>query len=79
MKLKPYSDVVLKRNLPKYGLKRGDVVKLLDRHIAPNRKIGYSIEVFNALGKTIAVTTVPASAVEPLRKNEILCARVMSH
>jgi hypothetical protein len=34
-----------------------------------------SIEVFNAVGDTIAVTAVTAAALEPLREDEILCAR----
>ena len=36
---------------------------------------GYSIEVCNAAGNTIAVTAVPASALEVLREDEILCTR----
>ena len=44
-------------------------------HVAPDGTEGYSIEVFNAVGDTIAVTVVPATALEPLREDEILCAR----
>jgi hypothetical protein len=32
--------------------------------MAPDGTEGYSIEVFNALGETIALTRVPASAIE---------------
>ena len=39
---------------------------------------GYSIEVFNAVGDTIAVTAVPETALESLREDEILCARVLA-
>ncbi len=39
---------------------------------------GYSIEVFNALGDTIAVTAVGESALEPLSKNEVLSVRPLS-
>lgn len=38
---------------------------------------GYSIEVFNAVGETITVTAVPASALEALREDEVLCARTL--
>jgi hypothetical protein len=41
-------------------------------HPSTNGESGYSIEVFNALGDTIAVTAVPESALEPLHKNEVL-------
>jgi len=51
------------------------VTKVVDRHVAPDGAEGYSIEVFNALGDTIAVTVVPAAALEPLREDEVLCAR----
>jgi hypothetical protein len=36
---------------------------------------GYALEVFNAVGETIAVVMVPASAVRPLREEEILHVR----
>lgn len=75
MNLELYKDAVLKDDLPKHRLKRGDVVRLVDRHIALDRSEGFSIEVFNAMGDTIAVTTVPASALEPLRSDEVLCVR----
>ena len=35
-------------------------------------EIGYSIEVFNALGETIAVTAVPESVIEELTANDVL-------
>ena len=78
MKFKLYTDAVLNCNVPKHRLKRGDIVKLVERHVAPDGSRGYSIEVFNALGETIAVTAVPESALEPLREDEVLCARVLA-
>ena len=61
-----------------HRLRRGDIVKLVDHHVAPDGTDGYSIEVFNALGDTIAVTTVPAAALENLREDEILGARPLA-
>jgi hypothetical protein len=78
MRFQLYSDAVLKRDVPEHRLRRGDLVKLMDHHIAPDGSEGYSIEVFNALGETMAVTAVPETALEPLREDEILCARVMT-
>ena len=75
MKLELYSDAVLACDVPEHRLKRGDIVKLVDHHVAPDGTEGYSIEVFNAVGDTLAVTAVPATALEPLREDEILCAR----
>ena len=75
MKLELYTDVALACDLPEHRLRRGDIVKLVDHHVAPDGIEGYSIEVFNAVGNNIAVTAVPASALEALREDEILCAR----
>ena len=73
-----YTDAALARDISEHRLCRGDVVKIVDRHASSNGKKGYSIEVFNALGDTIAVTAVPESALEPLRKNEVLTVRALA-
>ena len=78
MKFELYTDVVLTCDLPEYRLRRGDIVKLVDHHLATEGTEGYSIEAFNAVGDTIAVTAVPATALEPLREDEILCTRLMT-
>ena len=36
---------------------------------------GYVLELFNALGESIAVVAVSESDVEPLRENEVLAVR----
>lgn len=77
MKLEIYTDAMLTCDLPEHRLRRGDVAKVVERHLAPDGTEGYSIEVFNALGDTLAVTAVPATALESLREDEILCARVI--
>src|SRR5438128_3893285 len=74
-----YTDVALTRDMPELGLRRGDVVKLVDHHVAPDGEEGYSIEVFNAVGETIAVTAVPVSALEALRDDEVLSVRPLAH
>jgi uncharacterized protein DUF4926 len=78
MKFELYTDVALNCDVPEHRLKRGDVVKLVDHHFAPDGTEGYSIEVFNALGDTIAVTVVPETSLETLRENEVLSARVLA-
>jgi hypothetical protein len=72
-----YTDAALVRDIPEYRLRRGDVVKIIDLH-ASNGENGYSIEVFNALGDTIAVTAVPESALESLRNDEVLSVRTLA-
>ena len=77
MKFELYIDVALTCDLPVHRLRRGDIVKLVDHHMASDGTEGYSIEVFNAVGDTIIVTAVPASALEVLRGDEVLCARTL--
>jgi hypothetical protein len=73
-----YTDVALTRDIPEHRLRRGDVVKIVDYHPSSAGKNGYSIEVFNAIGDTIAVTAVPESALEPLHKGEVLSVRALA-
>lgn len=77
MKFELYTDVALTCDLPEHRLRRGDIVKLVDHHGAADGTEGYSIEVFNAVGDTITVTAAPASALEALREDEVLCARTL--
>ena len=78
MKFELYKDVVLARDMPEHRLKRGDIMKPVEHHFAPDGTEGYSAEVFNALGDTLTVIAVPDSALEPLREDEVLCARVLA-
>jgi hypothetical protein len=50
----------------------------VEHHFAPDGSEGHSAEVFNALGDALTVITVPDSALEPLREDEVLCARVLA-
>jgi len=70
-----FTDMALSRDLPAHGLRRGDVVRLVDRHTSPDGEDGYSIEVFNALGTTVAIAAVDASALEPLSEDEVFSVR----
>ena len=63
---KLFKEIKLACDLPKHRLRQGDVVKLMDHHIAPDGTEGFSIEVFNTVGETIAVTSVPISALKAL-------------
>lgn len=73
-----YTDAVLTCDVPAHNLCRGDVVKLIDYHAVPNGEDGYSIEVFNTLGDTIAVTAVPVSSLEPLLESEVFSVRKLA-
>jgi hypothetical protein len=73
-----YQRIALAYDLPEHHLCKGDVavvVEHLPGTAATGGEDGYALEVFNALGETIAVIMVPASAVKPLTEDEILQAR----
>lgn len=76
MKLELYQYVVLCRDIPEHNLKRGDVAMLIDYVTHPeNGEDGYILEVFNATGDSMAVFTVPVSAVEIPPSNAVLAIR----
>lgn len=58
MKFELFTRVALKEDLPNYKLRRGDVATIVEHHPIKNGEDGYSLEVFNAVGETIAVVTV---------------------
>jgi hypothetical protein len=76
--IKLYQRVALTRDFPEHNLCKGDVAVVVE-HLpgtpATGGEDGYALEVFNAIGETIAVVMVPASTVKPLTENEILQAR----
>jgi hypothetical protein len=75
MKYPLYKDMALTCDIPGHKLRRGDVVRVVDRHTGPGGAEGYSIEIFNAVGDTVTVTTVSEAALEPLRSDEIFAIR----
>lgn len=81
MKVVLFTEVALTRDLPTEGLCRGDVATVIE-HLPATKASGgaegYVLEIFNALGASIAVVAVPASAVEPLRANEVLNVRPLA-
>lgn len=78
MTIELFSQVALARDLPDEGLCRGDVATVVEK--LPGTKAsggeeGCILEVFDAVGQTIAVVTVPLSAVMPLKAGEVLSVR----
>ena len=78
MKFDLYNRVALIEDVPENGLRRGDVVTLVDHVVAPEGTQGYAIEIFNAVGETIALTRVPESSLEPLRADEVFSVRPLA-
>jgi hypothetical protein len=79
MEIELYQEVALTRDLPEYGLRSGDIAVLVDFVPHPsNGEEGCVLEVFNAIGESIATIAVPISVVEVLRSDEILAVRPLA-
>lgn len=79
MKYELFCRVALRKDIPEDGLRAGDIATIVEHHPAPpGGEPGYSLEVFNAVGETIAVLTVGESEIEPLRPTEVLHVRELT-
>ncbi|BDI14910.1 hypothetical protein ANSO36C_07120 [Nostoc cf. commune SO-36] len=79
MKLELYQYVALCRDCPEYNLKQGDVAMLIDYVTHPSGgEDGYILEVFNAAGDSIAIFTVPMSAVAKMPSDAVLAIRPLA-
>ena len=76
MTLELYSEVALTRNIADHNLKIGDVATLVDFVPHPQGgEEGCVLEIFNAVGESICVVTVPISAIKSLSASEMLTTR----
>ena len=78
MKYKLFEEVIILEDIIQKGLRKGDVATIVEHHLAPNGEDGYSLEVFNVLGDTIAVVTLPESSIAPLSENEVFSVRPLA-
>lgn len=78
-KPKLYEEVALTRNIPEENLKQGDVAVLVEYvpHPAGGEE-GAILEIFNAVGESVAVATVPISAIKSLRADQVFMVREMA-
>jgi hypothetical protein len=75
MKFRPYQEAALAEDLPGTRFRKGDLVRIVDEHRAQDGTRGYSVEIFNGLGKTVEVLTLEERQLEKLRSDEILAVR----
>ena len=79
MRLELYQEVALTRDAQEANLRAGDVAMLIDYvdHPAGGEE-GAILEVFNVLGESIAVVTVPASSIATLRADQVPAVRTLA-
>ena len=75
MTYKLFEEVTLSKDIPDKRLKEGDVATIVEYHPVSTGEDGYSLEIFNSLGDSIAILTVPESAIESLTSDEIFNVR----
>jgi hypothetical protein len=67
-----YQRVVLTQDLPREGLRAGDIGVIVEHHPArADVPDGYELEVVAATGQTIAVVSVTASAIRQATEHEV--------
>ena len=79
MKFELYSQVALAVDLPNENLCNGDIATVVEYFEAKNAgEAGYALEVFDALGDTVAVIVVSESQIQPLTHNAVLSVRQLN-
>ncbi|MBY0492642.1 MAG: DUF4926 domain-containing protein [Cyanobacteria bacterium] len=74
-----YGDVILTRDVTDHGLRTGDVGTVVERHVVSGvTEEGYSVEFFDMTGNTVAVVTLPASALRLPTPADRPAARALS-
>ena len=70
-----FQRIVLTVDIPDEGLRQGDVGTVVMVHEGGR---GYEVEFVGVAGDTIAVVTLDASAVRPVRPREVAQARALA-
>ncbi|WP_017296005.1 DUF4926 domain-containing protein [Geminocystis herdmanii] len=76
MDIELYQEIALNRDIPEHNLKKGDIATLIDfiEHPQEGEK-GCILEIFNPLGDSVKVVTVPISAIKILEADDVLTTR----
>ena len=78
MKPELYTRVFVDYDVPDEGLKQGNVATVVEYVEHPEGgEVGAILEVFNAVGETLGIATVPVSPIEPLGPNLIPSVRTI--
>ena len=70
--IEEFEEVVLINDLPKFGLRAGDIGVVVDIH---GNNAGYTLEFMTRDGATVAVVTLNADQVRPIGEREMMQSR----
>jgi hypothetical protein len=74
-----YTRVTINRDIPEEYLKKGDVGMYIEYLKHPHgSEDGAILEIFNALGDSIRIATVPISAIESIRPEHVPAVRLIA-
>lgn len=77
MRFELFSKVALRQDFPRHNLRTGDIATVVEHHPVAKGEAGYSLEVFNTAGETIAVFAVGESQISALDSKGVLHVRQM--
>ncbi|MDX1961190.1 MAG: DUF4926 domain-containing protein [Leptospiraceae bacterium] len=75
MKFELFKDVILKVDVPRYKLKKGDIVTVVEvypKTIKHNEH--YACEIFSILGKSLGVCTLGVDQIESIKEDFVYIA-----
>lgn len=75
MKFRPLDVVVLEKDLPSHGLKKGDLGAVVEVY-EPD---GLDVEFVTASGRTEALVTLKINDVRPVVENDLVAVRPYNH
>jgi SOS-response transcriptional repressor LexA len=70
--IEEFEDVALVTDLPKYGLRAGDIGVVVDIH---DKGAGFTVEFMRRDGTTVAVVTLNAHQIREIGETEMLQSR----
>jgi hypothetical protein len=79
MAFEPFADVILTADVPDHDLRAGDAGTVVERHRAPGREDGYSVEFFDMTGRTVAVVTLPENTLRTPSSSDRPSVRTPAH
>jgi len=79
VKHKLFGRVTLTVDVPQHNLQAGDIATVVEHSVgAQGQKAGYTVEVFNAEGESVAVVTLKESEIDTLNAKGILHVRPLA-
>ena len=79
MKHNLFDRVTLTVDVPRHNLQVGDVATVVEHHFGTQeQEEGYIVEVFNAVGESVAVITLKESEIDSLNAKGILHVRPLA-